>query len=155
MKQRPYVIVVGVDFEPAGDLAFDEAVRLAAAHGNAEVHILNVDKTVRASEAPPKESEAAGVSARVTRSETALDRLEALAAERLDKVLTETQTFNRIVTHFRVGKPAPMLVQLAVDLDADLVLVGTHNRKGLKRLVLGSVAEIVVHMARCPVQVVI
>lgn len=153
-KQRPYVIVVGVDFEPDGELAFDEAVRVAAAHGNAEVHVLHVDKTVRASEAPPKDAEATGVSATVTRSETALDRLETLAAARLEQVLDETETFNRIVTHFRIGKPAPMLVQLAVDLDADLVLVGTHNRKGLKRLVLGSVAESVVHMARCPVQVV-
>ncbi len=154
MNQRPYVIVVGVDFEPDGELAFDEAVRVAAAHGNAEIHALHVDKAVRTSEIPT-ETEVAGVTTITTRTETVLDRLESFAIDRLGKVLADgTKTFNRVVTHFRLGKPATALVQLAVDLDADLIVVGTHNRKGLKRLVLGSVAESVVHQARCPVQVV-
>lgn len=151
MQNRPYVIVVGVDFEPAGDLAFDEAVRVAAARRHAEVHILNVDNTVR-SKAPP--DDAAGTLPR--EYEVVLDKLEGFAKARLEVVLANKpdQTFERVVTHFRTGKAAQALVQLAVDLDADLIIVGTHNRKGIKRLVLGSVAETVVHQARCPVQVV-
>ena len=39
----------------------------------------------------------------------------------------------------------------AKEVGADCIVVGTHNRRGLRRLVLGSVAEDVVHMATCPV----
>lgn len=151
MQNRPYVIVVGVDFEPAGDLAFDEAVKVAAARRHAEVHILNVDNTVRSKAPPPPDG--GGIPSEYAK---VLDKLEGFARSRLDAVLANKpdQTFDRVVTHFRTGKPAQALVQLAVDLDADLIVVGTHNRKGLERLVLGSVAETVVREGRCPVQVV-
>lgn len=46
------------------------------------------------------------------------------------------------------------LVQVATELAADLVIVGTHARKGVARLVLGSVAQHVVDRAPCPVLVV-
>ncbi len=46
------------------------------------------------------------------------------------------------------------LVQLARDLAADLVIVGTHGRGGIARIALGSIAEHVVNHAPCPVLVV-
>jgi nucleotide-binding universal stress UspA family protein len=155
MRVEPYVIVVGVDFEPDGDLAFDEAIRGASLHGDAEVHVLYVDSEARPEKVATDEY-IAGVSVAGSRLETALDRLQAYARRRvaLWREAEPEATFKRVVTHFRIGKPAQMLIQLAVDLDADLIIVGTHNRKGIKRLILGSVAETVVHQARCPVQVV-
>jgi len=45
------------------------------------------------------------------------------------------------VAHFRRGSPAENIAQLAADLDADLVVVGSHGRRGIERLFLGSVAE--------------
>ena len=56
--------------------------------------------------------------------------------------------------HVRVGAPAEELAQLAADLDADLVIVGTHGRRGVRRFLLGSVAEGAVRLAHCPVLVV-
>ncbi|MBN9118289.1 MAG: universal stress protein [Planctomycetes bacterium] len=51
----------------------------------------------------------------------------------------------------RIGSPAAEIVAAAKDLHADLVCVGTHGRGGLARVILGSVAEMVVRQAPCPV----
>lgn len=47
--------------------------------------------------------------------------------------------------------PAGTIVNHAYDRDIDLVVVGTHGRRGLRRLLLGSVAEEILHRAPCPV----
>jgi nucleotide-binding universal stress UspA family protein len=46
---------------------------------------------------------------------------------------------------------AELVVAAATEANADLIVMGTHGRTGVKRLVLGSVAEHVVRHARCPV----
>lgn len=53
-----------------------------------------------------------------------------------------------------VGKPAVEIVWLASELDVDQIFVGSHSRRGIARLMLGSVAERVVRWAGCPVLVV-
>ncbi|HZU83050.1 MAG TPA: universal stress protein [Polyangiaceae bacterium] len=60
----------------------------------------------------------------------------------------------RIVTHLAAGPAANEILQFAIDLQADLILVGTHGRTGLKRMLVGSIAESVVRKAACPVLVV-
>jgi nucleotide-binding universal stress UspA family protein len=59
----------------------------------------------------------------------------------------------RIVTHVRWESVAEQIAQLASDLEADLVVVGTHGRRGIARVLLGSAAEGVVRLAPCPVLV--
>lgn len=54
-------------------------------------------------------------------------------------------------TEVRVGDAGEEIVEAAADLNADLVVIGTHGRGGLKHLLLGSVAEHVVRKAPCPV----
>jgi universal stress protein A len=54
----------------------------------------------------------------------------------------------------RVGIPATEIVHCATEDGVDLIVLGTHGRSGLKRLVLGSVAERVLREAHCPVLVV-
>ncbi len=49
------------------------------------------------------------------------------------------------------GEPAAAIVELAEKEDADLIVMGTHGRTGLARLLMGSVAEVVVRRAPCPV----
>ncbi len=51
----------------------------------------------------------------------------------------------------RHGDPAEEILAAAEDLGADLVVIATHGRSGLKRLLFGSVAEAVVRRAACPV----
>jgi len=53
-----------------------------------------------------------------------------------------------------VGSPAWEIVEVARSLPADLIVISTHGRTGLKHVVLGSVAEQVVQRAPCPVLVV-
>lgn len=57
------------------------------------------------------------------------------------------------VAHVDRGDPATCIVERARGDGAGLVVVGTQDRHGLERLVLGSVAEAVVRRARCPVLV--
>ncbi|MCO8590658.1 universal stress protein [Burkholderia multivorans] len=46
---------------------------------------------------------------------------------------------------------AQRIVRIARDMDADLLVMGTHGRRGFRRVVLGSVAERVLRQATCPV----
>jgi nucleotide-binding universal stress UspA family protein len=49
------------------------------------------------------------------------------------------------------GDAGAEIVRLAGELGCDLIVMGTHGRSGLKRLLLGSVAEEVLRKAPCPV----
>jgi universal stress protein A len=51
----------------------------------------------------------------------------------------------------RQGVPHDVIVNTAQSLGVDLIVIGTHGHSGLRRLVLGSVAENVVRHAPCPV----
>jgi nucleotide-binding universal stress UspA family protein len=59
----------------------------------------------------------------------------------------------RIDVYIALGDPATQIVQTAVDLDADLVVVGTHDRRGFERLILGAVSSEVFRRAPCSVLV--
>jgi len=52
------------------------------------------------------------------------------------------------------GVPADEIVTHANRTAAELIVMGTHGRTGIRRVLLGSVAEQVLHKARCPVLVV-
>lgn len=142
-ETRTYKLVVGVDFEEDGDLALDTALDQAARNPLVEIHALYVDKERAQQTALPPS----------TRTLTTLQELERRCEERVELARGRHPdvVFGRIVTHYRVGPPSSHIVRLAIDLDADCIVVGTHNRKGLRRLMLGSVSEDVVHIATCPV----
>jgi len=53
--------------------------------------------------------------------------------------------------HLLVGDPADELVRLAGEAKVDYIVMGTHGRTGVLRLLMGSVAEAVVRRAPCPV----
>lgn len=53
-----------------------------------------------------------------------------------------------------IGDPAAEIVKAAREWPANLIVIGSHGRRGIKRAVLGSVAESVMHHAPCPVMVV-
>lgn len=53
--------------------------------------------------------------------------------------------------HLLIGSPADEIVRFADNQNADLIVMGTHGRSGLRRMLMGSVAEAVVRRANCPV----
>lgn len=54
----------------------------------------------------------------------------------------------------RVGHASEVIIKVAEDWRADLVVIGSHGRGGLERVLMGSVAEAVVRHAPCPVLVI-
>ncbi len=72
------------------------------------------------------------------------EQLEKLAQQRIPAAV-------RCKTLVTSGDPAEQVLETARDLDADLIVMGTHGRKGLSHLVLGSVAERVVRESPIPV----
>ncbi len=64
---------------------------------------------------------------------------------------TEKLGSHRPRAEVRIGSPAAEIVAAASDLHADLICIGTHGRGGLARVILGSVAELIVRQAPCPV----
>ena len=60
----------------------------------------------------------------------------------------------RVEHRLENGDPTREVLRVAQEVHADLIVLGTHGRTGLSRLLMGSVAEQVVRYAECPVLVV-
>jgi universal stress protein A len=130
-------ILVPTDFSPASLEALDYAIDLAQPNP-AEIVIVNVIEPIQY-EIPPLLIKQA--------QQDATDKLSLLAAKvgkRYPKCRTEV--------HF--GVAYQVIVELAGKLKADLIVMSTHGRSSLRYLLLGSVADRVVHSANCPVLIV-
>lgn len=149
--KTPYVIVVGIDYSPASDLALERALELAAAHPQADVHVVHVARLYGAHAGIDGPAEPGGFVNLTIADATA--QIESYAEERR-QALAGSLASVRLHAHLRLEAPAHEIAQIAADLEADLVVVGTHGRRGLARWLLGSVAEAVVRLAPCPVFVV-
>lgn len=106
--------------------------------GPAEVHILYVTSV------PPTEGLPAFTSA--------TDLLEK-GRVLLDRACAEAAFDGRIVGHLAVGEPWREIVNMGARIRADVIVVGTTEKKAVARFILGSVAEKVVRHAGCPVLV--
>jgi nucleotide-binding universal stress UspA family protein len=60
----------------------------------------------------------------------------------------------RVETRVGDGEPRSGILDIAAEWHADLIVLGSHGRTGLQRLLLGSVAETVARHARCSVMIV-
>lgn len=149
-----YVILAGVDFSDASELAVHQAFELAAKQPNAEVHLVNVVQSYGAQvtyEMPVDASALAVLTVAEART-----RFHRYADQALARFVAQNpgRHIERVVAHLRFDATAEEIAQLAADLEADLVVVGTHGKRGLTRLLLGSTAEATVRLAPCPVLVV-
>ena len=70
--------------------------------------------------------------------------------ERLNEMAAEHKDLD-IETRLTNGDVASAIIDLAIEIKADLIVMGTHGRTGVARLLMGSVAESVMRNARCPV----
>ena len=144
--REPYRMVIGIDFEKTGDDALREGLRIAREHPNDVIHAVHVVKL--------------GKSTSAKKLDAAADRMESAAAvltERVYGICEELfpgkEWVQDIYFHVRVGDAAEALHQVAVDYDAHLIIVGTHARTGIGKLLLGSVAERLMKLAHLPVLV--
>lgn len=151
-RKAPYRIVVGYDYSSTADRALARAFELASREERGEVHVVTVVVQMG-------DYVAQGLgdvlAAPVIPLGEAYEALEARAGQRMSEWQAATgKTFSRLAVHVRSEVPALEIAQLAADLEADLVVVGTHGRRGVSRFLLGSVAEGVVRAAPCAVLVV-
>lgn len=78
--------------------------------------------------------------------------LSTASQKRLTEVVaTYAKEDLRIVPHVLEGEPHKEIVDLAVKLGTDLIVMGTHGRRGLSHMWLGSVTEKVVRSSTIPV----
>jgi nucleotide-binding universal stress UspA family protein len=140
-------IVVGADLSETGDHALREAVRLAKHLPDSELHVTYIIPTVVGMHDAEELRRMSG------ELRTKLDELRAHVATVCAPPAGSAPFTIETVFHVRIGQPALALHQLAVDVDGDLIVVGTHGRTGVERLMLGSVAEELIRIARLPVVV--
>jgi universal stress protein A len=139
----PRNILVPVDLGEQTESVLDYAVALAAKL-DAKIHLLHVFGR-------PLFGEGTGIVVTetvsdeiITRCQNELDRLVRAHAGRVP--------FGQ--TSLRFGDPRTEIQTAAVRVDAELIVMGTHGRRGVSRLVLGSVAESIARTALCPVLLV-
>lgn len=151
-KPSTVAVVAGIDFDVEGERALDAALHLVAQRRDAQLHVVYVDPSLGAM-AEGVRLDAGGLQARANE---ALARVRELCRKRMAglAIADDAIVDGRVIAHYRTGAPADQIVQLAVEVDADLVVVGTHGRRGVKRLVMGSIAAGVLQRARCAVYVV-
>ncbi len=133
-------LLVAHDFSPSSNRALAHAVDIATRTG-AALHLMYVDRTAEGvlfegGKAPPD------------------DELQDRFEERCHASLAphdRSPAEDRVVCHAVRGvSPAPLLVEKAEEIDADLIVTGTEGRRGARRLIVGSVAEEVLRTAPCP-----
>ena len=140
---KPFTkILTAIDFSENSECAFDYALTLANQF-NAEltiVHVINEPVDLRGFYVPhisfeqlEKEIE-----------ESAVNMMETFCSTKLG---TFTNFKKAIVT----GIPYDEIIATAAKIDASLIVLGTHGRTGLDRILFGSTAERVVRSASCPV----
>ena len=137
-------ILVPIDFSDCSKKALQYALPLAKQHG-AVITLLYVAPTPSYAVG---EYGAIDISAFESDMRAAGERdLAAFAAREVPgKVPADTAV--------RTGTPASQIVALAKSVAADLIVISTHGRTGLKYVFLGSVVEHVVRYAPCPVLIV-
>lgn len=141
-ENKPFVhALVPTDFSESAEQAMNLAAEVVQPSGKLTLlHVIELP-VAYAGEAP----DAGFIADFDKRAATALDQTVADLRARTDLTIT---------TRTRIGYPGAQTLG-AVDTDptVDLVVMGSHGRTGIKRALLGSVAEKVVRNARCPVLV--
>ncbi|MFM7207936.1 MAG: universal stress protein [Planctomycetaceae bacterium] len=131
-------ILFPTDFSTASDAALEHAAALAKATG-ATLLIVHVEE-------PPLAYGGGELYYGIPEPDS----------ERILKMLEDVRPSDPEVafTHrLTMGDPAGEIVRLATDEHAEMIVLGTHGRTGVTRLLMGSVAEVVVRRAPCPVLV--
>jgi nucleotide-binding universal stress UspA family protein len=146
LRRERYRVVIGVDFTEESKHAIEEAVHMAKLMPSADLHFVHVLEA-------PEDLHNAYV----------IDRL----SERMGRTMIELETHVRdalfilggqgswgcdVAYHVRVGPPAREIHQVAVDVDAALIIVGT-GRGGMFRFLHGRSTRELVKSAHVPVVV--
>ena len=137
----PRTILVPTDFSKPAQAALDYAIALAEKL-DAKVHLLNVVDL--------QGFQVSDLGTSLT-PET-INMIVSGNTGALDRLAEARQATGRIgELVLRTGDPHDVIGQVAGQLNVDLIVMGTHGRRGIRQAMLGSVADTIVRTARCPV----
>jgi nucleotide-binding universal stress UspA family protein len=137
----PTKILVPTDLGEGAEIALDYACELARSFG-ATIYLVNVT-TLPALGVPEL-----GVAI----SGHMMDTMLAENRQALDKLVADRKDRARFATPIlKSGDPKDVIDATAKEIGADLIVMATHGRRGVTRVLLGSVTELVVRTAPCPV----
>ena len=137
----PKNILVPTDFSEGAEEALSYACELASRLG-ATVHLVNVVGI------PALGVPELGVAV----AASMIDQIVSDNQKALDKLMSDHSGKAMIGRGvLKTGDARDAINQAAVELGCDLIVMGTHGRRGVTRVLLGSVAETVVRTAPCPV----
>lgn len=137
MAEQSNVILVAIDFEKASVRALDIAKELRSKLGGDIVlaHVYQIPLFTYPGLEP-----------------ALLPTFTAELGQAVKKAITELkESSGAAVAVLREGEPASELLSIADEMKADLIVMGTHGRKGISHWLLGSVAERVVRQSKVPV----
>jgi nucleotide-binding universal stress UspA family protein len=142
-KQRPLQIkkvLVPLDFSQESLHVLEYSILIAKTFG-AAIHVVHVR--------PSKEASAIERAGNLLLNYT--DGIGFLQ-DRLAEIQQKHEVkFSPDSCHVRSGRPFEEICKIALEINADLIVMGTRGQSGLKRLLLGSTAERVIRFAPCPV----
>jgi len=130
-------ILAPIEFDDTAQAVLDAAVRIATETGGT-VFLMHVVPMVVAPTGMPNY-----VDIYKDQEKIAQQKLAAIVECRRAEVKCELMS--------RIGDPAHEILALERQMAADLIVLATHGRKGVRRMLLGSVAEAVLREATCPV----
>jgi nucleotide-binding universal stress UspA family protein len=135
-------ILSPVDFSDHSRLALDHAVAIARWY-DSRITVLHVTPS------PARIGELGydAVAGSPAVSEDLMKKLDRFVDE-------ETSSLVPVEKYVREGEPVTKILQMAGEIAADLLVMGSHGRSGFDRLLLGSVTEKALRRATCPVLVV-
>ena len=130
-------ILAPVDFDPSSLKALELAAKI----------VKDNDGTVSILHIVPVEMDVTGMPQYVD----LIKRQENLDREKLTAIAKQSLAEVKWEILDQMGDPADVIVEVAAKLPADLIVMVTHGRRGLARLVESSIAEKVLRSAPCPV----
>ena len=132
-------ILLATDFEPSSKRALEVAIEMARAFG-AELTLLH------AWEIPIYPYMDFSVNSDLVSS------MEERAKERLEQTLEQVRAQHpKVKAELKTGQPWAAILDAIEEMKPDLVVMGTHGRRGVNHALLGSVAEKVVRQSAVPV----
>jgi nucleotide-binding universal stress UspA family protein len=131
-------VIVPVDFSADSMAAIDVGLQLAKSPQS--LHVVHVLIDI----APLEAGEVWGV----IDPQARVEQIEKLLKQKL-----EAPQYAGVNTAVLLGEPAHGIANYAQEKQADLIVIPSHGRTGITRLLIGSVAERVVRLAHCPVLV--
>ncbi|MFZ2314451.1 MAG: universal stress protein [Gammaproteobacteria bacterium] len=138
-------ILVAVDGSDTSILAMQEAIALAKDQQATLKLVYVVDEFMVVSEGVPFDFKKYEASIR-KHGQSILNKMEALAKKEglsIESSLIENTDYSTRIPE--------KIVQESINWQADLIIIGTHGRRGFSHLMLGSVAEGVIRLASIPV----